>query len=153
MNKFIEIKQIDRDAATYLVRELENFEKDEAIKTGLTKAGNVFKTGGRKRLKSRLKHRGQGSLGNLYRSIIVRPKRDKPGVLIGFRQGKDGGSHSHLIDRGTSDRYWKTKKMKYTGRVIGNFFWTDTKSEDHPQALDKLYTGIEDAVNRIKKRQ
>lgn len=162
MSKFFEIKQIDRDAVKYLVRNLENFEKDNAVKSGLRDAGNVFKAGGKSRLKSRMKSGSQGITGNLLRSVTVRPKKSKPGVLIGFRQGKGGGSHAHLVDRGTSIRNRKkaggfikgTKSSNTsTGKMLGNAFWTDTESQDYPQAMNKLYMGIEKAVNRINNRQ
>jgi len=153
MSKFFEIKQLDRESVNYLVRNLENFEKDKAVKTGLGAAGNVFKVGGTNRLKRRMKSGSRGFTGNLLRSIIVRPKKSKLGVLIGFTQGKGGGSHANLVDRGTTDRYWKTRKNKSTGRVIGNTFWTDTEAQDYPQAMNKLYLGIEKAVNRINNRQ
>ena len=153
MSNFFEIKQIDREAVNYLVRNLENFEKDKAVKAGLGAAGNVFKVGGASRLKARMKTGSRGVTGNLLRSFQVRVKKSKPGVLIGFKQGKGGGSHANWIDRGTTDRYWKTRKNKSIGRVIGNAFWTDTEAQDYPQAMDKLYLGIEKAVNRINNRQ
>jgi hypothetical protein len=155
MSKFFEIKQIDREAVNYLVRNLEDFEKDKAVKAGLSAAGNVFKAGGASRLKERMKSGSGGITGNLLRSIIVRPKKSKPGVLIGFKQGKGGGSHANWIDRGTNERFYTTKtgKRKSIGRVIGNTFWTDTESQDYPQAMNKLYMGIEKAVNRINNRQ
>ena len=151
MSKFFEITQIDRDAVNYLVRNLEDFEKDKVVRGGLGAAGAVFKTGGQRRLKERMKRRG-GVTGNLLGSFKVRVKRKRPGVLIGFRQGKSGGNHAHLIDQGTTDRYWRTPR-KATGRVVGNAFWTDTRSQDYPQAMDKLYAGIERAVNRITERR
>jgi len=153
MGDFIEIKQIDRDAVNYLVRNLEDFEKDKAVRSGLSAAGNVFKSGGISRLKSRMKSGSRGFTGNLLRSFEVKVKKSKPGVLIGFRQGVGGGSHAHLVDRGTDNRFWKTKKRKSTGKVIGNAFWADTEAQDFPQAMDKLYMGIEKAVNRINNRQ
>lgn len=161
MNNFIEIRQIDRDAVSHLVRNLEDFEKDKAIKSGLGDAGNVFKTGGKSRLKRRMKSGSKGVTGNLMRSFHVRVKKGKPGVLIGFKQGTGGGSHSHLVDRGTDERYWKARNYKNkqgtyrksTGRGIGNAFWIDTESQDHPKAMDKLYVGIERAVNRISSRR
>lgn len=161
MSNFFEIKQIDREAVNYLVRNLENFEKDKAVKAGLGAAGNVFKAGGASRLKARMKSGNRGVTGNLLRSITVRPKKSKPGVLIGFKQGKGGGSHAHLVDRGTSIR--KREKLggfikgtkstnTNTGKMLGNAFWADTEAQDYPQAMDKLYVGIEKAVNRINSR-
>lgn len=150
MNKLFEIRQINRDEVNYLVRRLENFEKDKAIKYGLQSAGNVFKVGGKARLRSRRKRKGTG---NLARSFIVRVKRSKPGVLIGFRQGKGGGSHAHLVDKGTDKRYWKTKSKKYVGIMPANRFWSDTESQDSPKAMNELYNGIEKAANRITERR
>ena len=152
MNNLFEIHPINKDEINYLVRNLEDFEKDRAIKDGLKAAGNVFKVGGKERLRSRRKGKGTG---NLARSFIVRVKRNKPGVLIGFKQGMDGGSHSHLVDRGTNERFYKTKKGKNrsTGKVIGNLFWSDTESQDYPKAANELYNGIEKAVTRISNRQ
>ena len=156
MSKFFEVTKIDRNAVNYLIRNLEDLEKDEAVRRGLKDAGNVFKAGGQRRLKERMKTR-EGVTGNLNESINVRVKKRRPGVLIGFRQGKNGGNHAHLIDQGTNNRYTTGKKSVragiYRGRVTGNAFWTDTRSQDYPQAMDKLYEGIERAVSRITERR
>ena len=153
-NHWFEVKQIDKNEMFYLVRNLEGFEQDEAIKVGLRLAGNVFKAGGKRRLRARMKSGSQGVTGNLLRSFRVRTKRSKLGVLVGFRQGqKGGGSHAHLVDRGTDRRYWKTKGRKDVGSVKSNMFWSDTEREDYPQAMEKLYIGIEKAVNRISSRR
>lgn len=152
MSNMIEVKQINRDEVEYLIRNLADFEKDKAIKGGLAAAGSVFMSGGKSRLRQRMKRTG-ASTGNLLRSFQVRVKKSKPGVLIGFRQGKDGGSHAHLIDQGTNQRYWKTRGRKYVGLVTATRFWSDTEAMDYPKAMDKLYLGIEKAVNRISSRQ
>lgn len=153
MNNFIEIRHINRAEVDYLVRNLEDFEKDKAVKGGLKAAGNVFLSGGKSRLRRSMKSGSRGVTGNLLRSMIVRPKRSKPGVLIGFKQGKEGGSHAHLIDKGTSKRYWKTRKRKYVGSVNATNFWSDTEAQDYPKAMDSLYIGIEKAANRINSRR
>ena len=145
----IEVRQINKSDIELLVRNLQDFEKDKAIEEGLKKAGNVFKSGGQRRLRSRMKSK-EGVTGNLLNSFHVRLKRRKLGMLTGFRTS---GSHAHLIDKGTVIRYQKTKDMKSVGQVIGNNFWDDTRSEDHPKAIDKLYAGIEAAVDRISKRR
>lgn len=152
MNKFFEIRQIDRGTVEYLVRNLSDFEKDKAVKGGLQSAGKVFLSGGKSRLRHSMKSGSRGVTGNLLKSFQVKVKRNKPGVLIGFKQGKDGGSHAHLVDKGTNQRYWKTKKRKYVGRVVATRFWSDTEAQDYPKAMDQLYMGIERAVNRISNR-
>lgn len=161
MNNFIEIKHIDEGEVNYLVRNLENFEKDKAIKKGLGAAGKVFKVGGMDRLRRTMKAGSRGVTGNLLRSFIVKVKRNKLGVLTGFKQGKGGGSHAHLVDRGTTERFWKTRKYKSkngsykksVGEVKASHFWNDTESQDYPKAVDKLYNGIERAVDRINSRR
>lgn len=149
----IEVRQINKADIEFLVRNLRDFEKDKAIRVGLREAGNIFKSGGHKRLKSRMKSGDKGVSGNLLKSFNVRLKRRKLGMLVGFNQGKVGGSHAHLVDKGTVKRFWKTKSRKSVGQVIGNHFWYDTRSEDNPRAIDKLYTGIEEAVARITQRR
>lgn len=153
MNNFIEIRHINKSEVEYLVRNLQDFEKDKALKGGLQSAGKVFMTGGKSRLRRNMKSGSRGVTGNLLRSFQVKVKRNKPGVLIGFKQGKEGGSHAHLVDKGTDRRYWKTRKRKYVGRVIANHFWSDTEAQDYPKAMDNLYIGIEKAVNRISSRR
>lgn len=141
----IEIKQIDRDSILYLVRELEEFEKSKAIKKGLQAGGNVIKVEGRRRLKERLKSTGTGKLLN---SFQVRVKRNKAGVLTGFN---GGGRHSHLVDRGTKKRL--TKSGANRGIMPANSFWSDTESVDYPKAVDKIFAGVEKAVQRINDRK
>lgn len=154
MNNFIEIRHINRAEVDYLVRNLEDFEKDKAVKDGLLAAGKVFETGGKSRLKRSMKSGSRGVTGNLLKSFQVKVK-NKPGVLTGFKQGKDGGSHAHLVDRGTDERFYTTKKgkRKSTGKVIGNLFWSDTEAQDYPKAMDELYKGIEKGVNKISSRR
>lgn len=146
----IEVKQIDIESIAYLVRSLENFEKDKAIKRGLLDAGNVLKSGGKQRLRERLKDK-KGGKGNLLRSFQVRVKRNKPGVLAGFRRGKAGGNHAHLVDRGTKQRF--TKSGESRGRMPANSFWSDTENQDSAKVIDRLFTGVERAVENINNRR
>jgi hypothetical protein len=152
-DNWIQVTQIETDSMLYLIRNLENFEKDKAIRKGLGAAGAYLMSAGRTRLKRSMKSGSRGVTGNLLRSFKVRVKKWKPGVLVGFQQGEGGGSHAHLVDRGTDERFWKTKSHKSTGRVIGNAFWSDTEAQDYPKAIDKIYEGIERAVNRVNNRQ
>lgn len=142
----IEVKQIDRDSILYLVRQLEQFEKNKAIESGLKAGGNVFKKEGKRRLKERLS--SSGGTGKLLNSFQVRIKRNKAGVLTGF---DGGGSHSHLVDRGTKKRL--TKSGANRGVMPANHFWTDTESVDYPKAVDKIFAGVEKAVQRINDRK
>lgn len=146
----IEIKLIDREAILYLVQGLEDFEKDKALRSGLAAAAQVFKAGGIRRLKQRMK-KPTGVKGNLLRAFTVRVKKSKPGALAGFETGKGGGGHSWWLDKGTKERYIKTKGNKYAGAGPALRYWEDTRNQDYPKAIDKLREGTERAVQRLKK--
>ena len=151
----IDITITNKDAVDYLTATLSQIDRDRAVKSGLKKGGEVLKRGGMMRLKSRMKAVGTG---NLLKSFIVRVKRSKPGVLTGFRQGKDGGNHSHLVDLGTISRMQKSKNRKkgYRGGSSGvmpaNHFWSDTKDLDYRDALHEVKTGIEKFVERVNNK-
>lgn len=148
----IQVRTIDRERVVSAVNQLKDIDKDKAVRKGLGDAGRILATGGKRRLRSRMISGPTGVTGNLLRSFQVRVKKNKPGVLIGFKRGVNGGNHVHLVDRGTNERYWKTRGRKYVGQVKANRFWSDTETQDYPHAIDKLYEGVERAVNRIQNR-
>lgn len=143
----IEVKQIDVDNINYLIRELTEFEKNKTIKRGLLDAGKVFQAGGKTRLRQRLSN-GKGRTGHLLNSFQIRVKKNKAGVLTGFN---GGGRHSHLVDRGTKQRF--TKSGENRGKMPANRFWSDTESMDYPKAIDKLFLGLEKAIEKINNRR
>lgn len=143
----IEVKQIDIDNINDLVRELTEFEKNKAIRSGLLAAGQVLKAGGKKRLSERLSN-GKGHTGHLLNSFQVRVKKNKAGVLTGFN---GGGRHSHLVDKGTKERFLKSGESR--GKMPANRFWSDTESMDSKKAIDKLFIGLEKAIEKINNRQ
>lgn len=145
----IEIRHIDRQKIESLVSGLEGFEREKALKKGLSAAGNVIRSGGKARLRQRMKSGTKGVTGNLLKSSIVRVKRNKPGVLIGFKRGTGGGNHVHLVDKGTNPRLWKTRSRKSTGSAPANYFWTDTELQDTQKAVNSIYTGIDKAMTKI----
>lgn len=145
----IEVRQIDTNSINYLVHELEQFEKNKAIKSGLKAGGNVLKAGGRQRLKQRLI--SSKGTNNLLNSFRTRVKRNEAGVLTGFMRGKNGGNHSHLVDRGTKER--KTKDGENRGVIPANYFWTDTENTDQPKAVNEIFAGVEKAVQQINNRK
>lgn len=153
----IRIKTIDREAILYLVQELENFEKDKALRSGLAAAAQVFKTGGRRRLRQRMKNPA-GVTGNLLRAFTTRVKKSRPGALTGFIQGENGGSHAKWLDKGTIERRHK-KTNKSVGKIPGKNsrfrlgFWEDTRNQEESKAMDALYKGVERAVQRINDRR
>jgi hypothetical protein len=144
----IQASIVDKDSILYLVRNLENFEKDKAIKSGLRSAVNIFRVKGRSNLRTRLLHRGKQT-NHLMNSFTNRVKRNKLGALAGF--DRPGGNHSHLVDRGTKRRY--TKSGAYRGIMPGNRFWTDTEKTEEAKALQAVYEGTQKAVQRINSRR
>ena len=98
------VRQIDINKVNEFVCDLENFEKDKAVRAGLYAGGSILKRGGVMRLKSRMKS-PYGHKGNLIKAFRVRVKRSKLGVLSGF--GQPEGRHSWLIDQGTGFRRTK----------------------------------------------
>ena len=144
----IQASIVDKDSILYLVRNLENFEKDKAIKSGLRSAVNIFRVKGRSNLRTRLLHHGKQT-NHLMNSFTNRVKRNKLGALAGF--DRPGGNHSHLVDRGTKRRY--TKSGAYRGIMPGYRFWTDTEKTEEAKALQAVYEGTQKAVQRINSRR
>lgn len=143
----IQVRQIDTDSINYLIQELEQFEKNSAIKKGLQAGGNLIQKEGKRRLKERI----EDHTGNLRRSFKVRVKRNKAGVLIGFIRGKNGGNHAHLVDRGTKKR--KHPITGTSGVMPANYFWTDTENIDRPKAVNEIFAGVEKAVKQINNKR
>ena len=96
----MELKVIDQENIHYLVWNLEDFEKDKAIRSGLRSAASVFMRKGKTNLRARMRKSGKVT-GNLESSFTTRVKRRKLGALSGFTQS---GAHAHLVDMGTRKR-------------------------------------------------
>lgn len=134
-----------------------DIDKDAAVKSGLSRGGEIIKQGGLARLRISMKD-PQGKTGNLERSMYVRVKKSKPGVLIGFTRGIRGGNHAHLVNDGTSMRWQKSKnrKKRYaggsSGAAKGNYFWTRTKDQDMKMASNEVQLGIYRFVESLKSK-
>lgn len=152
----IDVTITNKNILEHLTAGLSDIDKDKAVRGGLLKGGQILRRGGMRRLKVRMKAGSKGKTGNLLKSFIVRVKRSKPGVLAGFKQGKDGGNHAHLVDLGTIGRMQKSKnrKKRYKGGSSGaataNYFWTETRDSDYNAALNEVRTGIENFVEKVK---
>ena len=144
----IQVKLIDREAIIYLVDNLEDFEKDKAIKSGLRSAVNVFRVKGRSNLRTRLMHHGKQT-NHLMNSFTTRVKRNRLGALSGF--DRPGGNHAHLVDSGTKLR--RTKSGANRGVMPANKFWEDAKVSEEGKAMNALYQGVERAMQRIRDRR
>lgn len=143
----IELKEIDRENITYLVRNLEDFEKDKAIRSGLRSAMAIFMRKGRTNLRARMSRSGKVT-GNLESSFTTRIKRRKLGALSGFTQS---GAHAHLVDLGTRRRPHPLTGT--SGIMPGNAFWIDARKSEENKAMGALYEGLKKAVERINERR
>ena len=155
-DSMLNVQLIDRDAIRYLVDELENIDKDKAIRKGLGLGGAYILRGGRARLRGRMS-KPSGETGNLLKSFTVKVKRKKLGALVGFRYPL--GRHAWLLDLGTKERNWRKKPFKITGKIPGKSggfkigFWTETKEQDFPKAIECVREGVERFVQRINERR
>lgn len=147
----MQIRLIDREAVVYLVDQLEQFEKDKSIKSGLRAAVNVFRVKGRSNLRARLIPAGErhrNPTNHLMNSFTTKVKRNKLGALAGFDKW---GAHSHLVDLGTKKRPHPITGT--SGSARANSFWSDAKTSEEGKAMNALYKGVERAVQRINSRR
>ena len=135
-----DVQIIDYERVYSAIKNLVDIDKDKAINVGLKDAGNLFVRSG----KSNLKSRSNVVTENLSKSFRVKIKQNKVGMIAGFGAG---GNHAHLVDEGTTERY--TAKGSFRGKVIGNSFWVDAIHQNETAAIDKVYSGIERAVQNI----
>lgn len=144
----IQVAFIDKENIQYLIQNLEDFEKDKAVKSGLRAAVNVFRVKGRSNLRARLLHHGKQT-NHLMNSFATRVKRNKLGALAGF--DRPGGNHAHLVDMGTKRRYIKSGSSR--GVMPANRFWDDAKQTEENKAMQAVYQGIQKEVQRINNRR
>jgi len=137
---------LDFDRVYKLIDGLSDIDKDKSIQAGLRAATNVFINAGRTNLKVRMKDK-KGDSGNLLKSFKSKLKSNSLGALAGFNQL---GMHAHLLDLGTQER--TTSKGYNRGKVTGNSFWTDAINSNENTALNKVYEGIENGINKILMR-
>ena len=150
------VTTFDENDVLYLVRNLEGFEQNKAIKSGLRSALNVFKRKGQMNLRDRMLYHGRHTYA-LENSFLNHIKRNKLGGLAGFRrstkwvQYENAGNHAHLVDLGTKPRY--TKLGYYRGVMPANHFWTDAFSSEKPKAVNLMMDAIKRNVERINARR
>lgn len=150
------VTTFDENDVLYLVRNLEGFEQNKAIKSGLRSALNVFKRKGQMNLRDRMLYHGRHTYA-LENSFLNHIKRNKLGGLVGFRrstkwvQYENAGNHAHLVDLGTKPRY--TKLGYYRGVMPANHFWTDAFSSEKPKAINLMMDAIKRNVERINARR
>lgn len=142
----IQITEADRENIVWLVKQLDDFEKDKVIRGGLLAAAGVYKAVGRRLLKARMK-RPEGVNGNLLKSFHRRVKRRRLGVLAGFNLPE--GSHAHLVDQGTTLRQTKTHD---TGMMPALYFWKDARQSD-ARAIERISEAVRKKIQQINEKR
>ena len=127
-------------------------DQNTIIQGALRQGMQVIVTEGQANLAARNKKK----TGNLARSFKMTTNKRKAYSLGGFKRGKDGGAHAHLIDRGTAERW--TRKGAYRGSISkgnpnhGSLFWTSAVETKGQEGLQTLMTAIYDTINTINQR-
>lgn len=136
-----------------IMTDISNVEQRRIIINSLKKSTRNIVAGGKRNLASRNKRKS----GNLSNAFKTSSSKKKVVAYAGFKRGKKGGNHAHLIDRGTVKRW--TKKGKYTGSVSknqpkkGTMFWTDSVMSQGPKAMENLKNTIYNELAKITSRR
>lgn len=153
---------LDKPQLARVVRTLEkagDVDTSPAVQKALKEGANRMKVAGQANLAARNKEH----TGNLKRSFKIKvTRRKKIGrnyALTGFKRGKGGGNHAHMIDYGTARRYTKrgyTDVLKrtypafiYRGKVTGTRFWRDAVNSEGPAALNNIVNVIERELSKM----
>jgi len=126
---------------------LKNLVNAKEIIAAERKAAQLLKDRGYERLLATL----IGNSDNLVESFTYKLRngtKSMTGIRVGFK--RPGGNVAHLVDLGTVDRY--TKTGAYRGRIKGSHFWTDTKEQYAPKAMDIMMDAVDDAIKKINSR-
>jgi hypothetical protein len=142
------------------LNKMSQIEQNVVLKQGFKKGSTLLLTSGKASFLSKNKKR----TGNLYRAFTDKLRRKKKGVsgiFVGFKRGKGKGNHSHLIDRGTKERF--TTSGAYRGKIdspgLGKrgyvktgktLFWTDTVEQKGNAAMNNVTNAIYRALNAIR---
>ena len=93
--------------------------------------------------------------GNLSKSIGAKPIRGQAGLVIGARTfGKNKGYAGHILDKGTVNRYRKTKSGKRvsTGKVKPTKYFRKAVEGNSLYIENTITREVEQAVLRFVKR-
>ena len=132
--------------------ELRELERSPIIKAALKSGGKYLVTGGKARLRARLKTKRSERTGLLLKSITYSLKKKNKGILWGFKRSKGGHAYlSGMINSGTDDR--STKKGYNRGSITATHFWDDTKDQDVPVVQKMVEIAIRIAVEKIRARK
>ena len=127
-----------------ILQQFSDCEQQAAIDYGLNKAMEPVIQKGKANLASRNKVY-RGNLSSSFGKKIDKKSGKK--IYAGFKRPK--GAHSHLVDRGTKQRF--TKAGASRGKMPGSKFWTDAVMDSKPQQTTIMSDAIKDALSTIVK--
>lgn len=152
-NFTFEINERDWAALQKAIYGLSKIDGNQAIMNSLSKGMLKLTTKG----KTNLTASGNKKTGNLLKSIRRKRVKKWMSVYGGFKRGKGGGNHAHLIDRGTNKRW--TKKGYYRGSVSkdnpnkGNMFWTNAANTEGPKIMQVTMNTIYKEIDKIMRKK
>lgn len=135
------------------VKDMEKIDGNQAILNSLSVGMKQLTQKG----KNNLNIENHVKTGNLRRSIGQSKQKKKMSVYGGFKRGKGGGNHAHLVDRGTTKRW--TKKGYYRGSVsknapyTGSKFWTKAVESEGPKIMDRTMIAINKEIEKIIRKR
>lgn len=143
----LEIELKTRQTVEYLVRELSQFDRNDALKQGFREAAAIYVREARQNMLTSVGYKTD----NLWGSLTYRLRNMKSGIpaVVGFR--RSDGPHAHLLDLGTDERY--TKSGARRGRVKPTYFFTRAREEGEQDAKEALIKGVQRAIERINSRR
>ena len=156
------VDDVSKEEFNHIMENFKTVDKDEEIVRTLLQGKRELEATGKSLLVKRERFKYSGSVpgyrtGHLYNSLTGNTTYTKNSISLyaGFKRGKGGGNHAHLIDRGTVLRY--TRKGHYRGSVsaghpnFGNMFWTVTVRRLGPKIQNNLSNAIHNAFQRMTK--
>lgn len=140
-------KQLDR-----LFDQLRDSQKRSIVISAFRKASKPMLMAIKANLISRTKAK---SSGNLAKSLGYRPVSRMSILHLGARTfGNFKGYHSHLIERGTGERYYTTQSgaVHVTGRVRGRFWFKSGVESKSKQTAEGFIDAAVDSFAKLIQR-
>lgn len=96
--------------------------------------------------------------GKLQKSVGTKAVPNEIAILVGAMRPK--GSHGHLMENGTEERFYthkKSGKIHRTGRIVGTHFVeksyeAGTEREVQESLETEIYRAIDNAIVRVNKK-
>lgn len=91
--------------------------------------------------------------GELAKAVGYKVFRNGLGIIVGFRADKSHsrGHLAHLVDKGTNNRYYTTKKNKVkksTGKLNSTNFFEKAVGDNYSKSEMEISNTIESVINK-----